>query len=130
MLQTLLPEMTVQSSRQSSSYLYLTGDCHCVNPHLSLHYLKYLIAKAKYEDHSLTACLLLIFDLTNAAQSRPNYIQYVNPLIGTERMGHTYPGATVPFGSVQLSPDTDEQPYHDRREIQSGDISILRGLSV
>ncbi len=26
-------------------------------------------------------------------------------------MGHTYPGATVPFGAVQLSPDTDEQPY-------------------
>jgi predicted alpha-1,2-mannosidase len=41
-----------------------------------------------------------------------NYIQYVNPLIGTRRMGHTYPGATVPFGSVQLSPDTDEQPHN------------------
>jgi predicted alpha-1,2-mannosidase len=27
-------------------------------------------------------------------------------------MGHTYPGATVPFGSVQLSPDTDEQPHN------------------
>ena len=26
-------------------------------------------------------------------------------------MGHTFPGATVPFGAVQLSPDTDEQPY-------------------
>src|SRR4051812_45329730 len=40
-----------------------------------------------------------------------NFIQYVNPLIGTQKMGHTYPGATVPFGAVQLSPDTDEQPY-------------------
>ena len=38
-------------------------------------------------------------------------IDYVNPLIGTQRMGHVYPGATVPFGSVQLSPDTDIQPY-------------------
>lgn len=37
--------------------------------------------------------------------------QYVNPLIGTDRMGHTYPGATVPFGMVQLSPDTDTIPY-------------------
>jgi predicted alpha-1,2-mannosidase len=35
------------------------------------------------------------------------WIQYVNPRIGTEKMGHTYPGATVPFGAVQLSPDTD-----------------------
>jgi len=36
---------------------------------------------------------------------------YVNPFIGTDRMGHTYPGATVPFGMVQLSPDTDTIPY-------------------
>ena len=37
--------------------------------------------------------------------------QYVDPRIGTAKMGHTYPGATVPFGSVQLSPDTDTIPY-------------------
>lgn len=30
----------------------------------------------------------------------------VNPFIGTDGHGHTYPGATVPFGMVQLSPDT------------------------
>ena len=30
---------------------------------------------------------------------------YVNPLIGTGGHGHTYPGATVPFGMIQLSPD-------------------------
>lgn len=38
-------------------------------------------------------------------------IQYVKPIIGTEKMGHTFPGATVPFGAVQLSPDTDTIPY-------------------
>ena len=38
-------------------------------------------------------------------------IQYVKPIIGTDRMGHTYPGATVPFGAVQLSPETDTLPY-------------------
>ncbi len=32
--------------------------------------------------------------------------QYVNPLIGTGGHGHTFPGATAPFGMVQLSPDT------------------------
>jgi predicted alpha-1,2-mannosidase len=32
--------------------------------------------------------------------------QYVNPFIGTGGHGHTFPGATVPFGMVQLSPDT------------------------
>ena len=35
-----------------------------------------------------------------------NFHQYVNPMIGTGGHGHTYPGATVPFGMVQLSPDT------------------------
>jgi len=37
-------------------------------------------------------------------------IRYVNPLIGTQEMGHTFPGACVPFGMVQLSPDTDTIP--------------------
>jgi predicted alpha-1,2-mannosidase len=37
--------------------------------------------------------------------------QYVDPMIGTAKMGHTYPGATLPFGSIQLSPDTDTIPY-------------------
>jgi len=45
-----------------------------------------------------------------------NYIQHVNPFIGTQKMGHTYPGATVPFGMVQLSPDTDTIPYEDNGE--------------
>jgi len=56
------------------------------------------------------ACLALLSLYSSIpAQS---YIQYVNPLIGTRKMGHTYPGATVPFGAVQLSPDTDEQPHN------------------
>lgn len=33
-------------------------------------------------------------------------INYVNPFIGTDGHGHVFPGATVPFGMVQLSPDT------------------------
>lgn len=32
-------------------------------------------------------------------------------MVGTQRMGHTYPGATVPFGMVQLSPETDTVQY-------------------
>jgi predicted alpha-1,2-mannosidase len=37
--------------------------------------------------------------------------RFVNPFIGTREMGHTFPGACVPFGFVQLSPDTDTIPY-------------------
>ncbi|MBA3784803.1 MAG: glycoside hydrolase family 92 protein [Acidobacteria bacterium] len=59
----------------------------------------------------LIGFVLLFSQLNLTAQTLKNYIQYVNPLIGTQKMGHTFPGATVPFGAVQLSPDTDEQPY-------------------
>lgn len=43
--------------------------------------------------------------------SSDSLIRYVNPFIGTQEMGHTFPGACVPFGFVQLSPDTDTVPY-------------------
>ena len=39
-----------------------------------------------------------------------NLIPYVNPFIGTKNMGHTFPGATTPFGMVQLSPETNQEP--------------------
>src|SRR5689334_22340950 len=55
--------------------------------------------------------LVFIQTLAHAQSPANNLIQYVHPLIGTEKMGHTYPGATVPFGSVQLSPETDTLPY-------------------
>ena len=41
-----------------------------------------------------------------AQKSIEDYIKYVDPFIGTGEHGHTYPGATTPFGMVQLSPDT------------------------
>jgi len=37
--------------------------------------------------------------------------QYVDPFIGTQEMGHVFPGACLPFGMVQLSPDTDTVPF-------------------
>jgi len=53
-------------------------------------------------------CLLLSSFVASAQQ---NLVQYVKPIIGTSKMGHTYPGATVPFGAVQLSPETDTLSY-------------------
>ena len=46
---------------------------------------------------------LLLFSTFTFAQ---NFQQHVNPFIGTGGHGHTFPGATTPFGMVQLSPDT------------------------
>ncbi|MEP1033708.1 GH92 family glycosyl hydrolase [Ekhidna sp.] len=39
-------------------------------------------------------------------QSPKTPFEHVNPFIGTGGHGHTFPGATMPFGMVQLSPDT------------------------
>lgn len=36
-----------------------------------------------------------------------DYAKYVNPMIGTAAHGHTFPGAVMPFGMVQLSPDEE-----------------------
>ena len=40
----------------------------------------------------------------NAVQK--DYTQYVNPFIGAADNGHTFPGATTPFGMIQTSPVT------------------------
>ncbi|NND06237.1 MAG: glycoside hydrolase family 92 protein [Saprospiraceae bacterium] len=37
--------------------------------------------------------------------------EYVDPMIGTAKHGHVYPGATIPFGSVQLSPDNGTEGW-------------------
>ena len=47
----------------------------------------------------------------NASES--DYTQYVNPFIGTSKMGHVFPGATAPFGMVQLSPQTNFEVMHE-----------------
>ncbi len=54
-------------------------------------------------------CLIAILNTTLLFGQQP--VDYVNPFTGTDHMGHTYPGATIPFGMVQLSPDTDTVPY-------------------
>jgi len=51
---------------------------------------------------------ILLLLLCSAVQlvAQPDFTGFVNPFIGTGGHGHTFPGATVPFGMVQLSPDT------------------------
>ncbi len=55
---------------------------------------------------ALRVCgLVLLLAVCLAAQTK-DYAAWVNPFIGTGGHGHTFPGATMPFGMVQLSPDT------------------------
>ena len=49
--------------------------------------------------------LLSILFIANITFAQ-DFAKYVNPFIGTGGHGHTFPGATVPYGMVQLSPDT------------------------
>lgn len=42
-----------------------------------------------------------------------DFTQFVNPMIGTSKMGHVFPGATAPFGMVQLSPQTNFETMHN-----------------
>jgi len=51
----------------------------------------------------LICCSAILF---TSAISFDKLTDFVNPFIGTGGHGHTFPGATVPFGMVQLSPDT------------------------
>ncbi|MCK9203743.1 MAG: GH92 family glycosyl hydrolase [Bacteroidales bacterium] len=59
----------------------------------------------------LSAMFLLTGVTAQDANKDQTLTGFVNPFIGTREMGHTFPGACVPFGFVQLSPDTDTIPY-------------------
>ena len=50
--------------------------------------------------------LLLLGTVFSCTQAEQDYASYVNPFIGTGGHGHTYPGAVVPNGMIQPSPDT------------------------
>ena len=58
-------------------------------------------------------CIVLSCLMTATAVAQNSDVTaYVNPIIGTNGMGHTFPGACYPFGLVQLSPDTDTIPHN------------------
>src|SRR5664280_2298669 len=52
-------------------------------------------------------------------------IGYVNPFIGTDYHGHTFPGASLPAGMVQLSPDTDVRGWDWCSGYHYSDSSIM-----
>lgn len=54
--------------------------------------------------------------------------QFVNPFIGTDGHGHTYPGATVPFGMVQVSPDNGTEGWDWSSGYHYSD-SLIKGFS-
>ena len=63
---------------------------------------------------------------TDAAQM--DYTQYVNPFIGAADNGHTFPGATTPFGMIQTSPVTGAVGWRYCSEYMNSD-SIIWGFT-
>jgi len=54
----------------------------------------------------IISVFLLMMPMLWVHSQSDSLISYVDPFIGTGGHGHTFPGATIPFGMVQLSPDT------------------------
>ncbi|WHX12964.1 GH92 family glycosyl hydrolase [Phocaeicola dorei] len=78
--------------------------------------------------------LLAAFILSVNCISAQNLTRWVNPFIGTDAVqsslsGNNYPGATVPFGMVQLSPDTREAPDWAQASGYDYNDSIIYGFS-
>lgn len=78
---------------------------------------------------NLFYCLTTSLLYSNFLAAQVNPVQYVNPLIGTGAHGHTFPGATTPFGMVQLSPDTRADDSWDGAGGYHYSDSIIYGFS-
>ncbi|MFW5710255.1 MAG: GH92 family glycosyl hydrolase [Bacteroidota bacterium] len=61
----------------------------------------------------------------DTVKEKEDVTSYVDPMIGTAAHGHTFPGATVPFGMVQLSPDTHNEGWDWCSGYHYSDNSIM-----
>ncbi|MGC9353072.1 MAG: GH92 family glycosyl hydrolase [Mariniphaga sp.] len=76
----------------------------------------------------INSCFLIILVfLFSCAEKKntPDYTQYVDPFIGTGGHGHTFPGATLPFGMVQISPDTRWENWDGSSGYHYSDSTIM-----
>ena len=72
--------------------------------------------------------LVLLFVVSACRSRHEQPVDYVDPFIGTGGHGHTFPGATVPFGMVQLSPDTRLEGWDGASGYHYND-SVIYGFS-
>lgn len=85
----------------------------------------------------LLAVLFLSWAAYANADKEERLIDYVNPFVGTDGYGNVYPGAQIPFGGIQISPDTDEHFYDcasgykwNRQSIQGFSLTHLSGTGI
>src|SRR4029453_7760230 len=78
--------------------------------------------------------LILVLQISASAESAApkepsRLVDYVRPFVGTQGEGNTYPGPSAPFGMIQISPDTDDEPWETASGYEYSDPSIM-GFSL
>jgi putative alpha-1,2-mannosidase len=81
----------------------------------------------------VAAAIALVLLSAQAAQAKagaaaPDFTRLVDPFVGTQGTGHTFPGAVLPFGMVAPSPDTNDRGWSYSGGYQHADARI-RGFS-
>jgi predicted alpha-1,2-mannosidase len=78
---------------------------------------------------SLIFCLVLLSFLSAIPAHTQSAYDEVDPFIGTAGGGNTFPGASLPFGMVQWSPDTNRNAwyYHDDKLIRGFSLTHISG---
>lgn len=71
------------------------------------------------------SCICLFSGVVQAEK----LIGYAKPLVGTDGYGNVYPGAQVPFGGIQISPDTDSKYYDAASGYKYNHLTLL-GFSL
>jgi len=93
--------------------------------------------KKRFYSLSLLTLFSVLINCNSSVIKAEDPLIYVDPFIGTGFHGHTFPGATLPFGMVQLSPDTHldgwdaSSGYHyDDHQIYGFSHSHLSGTGI
>ncbi len=69
--------------------------------------------------------IIVLLLSSGCAKNQKDYTKYVDPFIGTGGHGHTFPGAMIPFGMVQLSPDTRMENWDGSSGYHYSDKTIM-----
>ena len=87
-----------------------------------------------YQTLTILLFATLLYSCSNNNQSEnraelTDLTKYINPLIGTKGEGNTYPAAQVPFGMVQIGPDTETDYWGTASGYEYSD-SVILGFSM
>ena len=83
------------------------------------------------------SAIILFLLLSSLHSGAETLCSYVNPFVGTDGFGNCYPGAQMPFGGIQISPDTDFDEYdaaagykYSRKTLLGFSLTHLSGTGI